>query len=84
MFAWGLFVAQIPFMINFFVSIKKGVKVGANPWDATTLEWAAASSPPIGHGNFPEVPVVTRGPYDYSPNDSEQPFLPQNAAPQEG
>ncbi len=84
MFAWGLFVAQIPFIINFFVSIKKGVKVGANPWDATTLEWAAASSPPIGHGNFPEVPVVTRGPYDYSPNDSDQPFLPQNAAPQEG
>ena len=82
-FAWGLLIAQIPFIINFFLSIKKGVKVGSNPWDATTLEWAAAPSPPIGHGNFPEVPVVTRGPYDYTPTDSDQPFLPQNAAAQE-
>jgi len=83
-FAWGLFVAQIPFIINFVVSIKRGAKVGSNPWDATTLEWAAAPSPPIGHGNFPQVPIVSRGPYDYSPTDSDQPFLPQNAAPQEG
>jgi cytochrome c oxidase subunit 1 len=82
--AWLLLVAQIPFIINLFVSIKKGVKVGANPWDATTLEWAAAPSPPVAHGNFPEIPVVTRGPYEYSPPDSDRAFLPQNAVSQEG
>jgi cytochrome c oxidase subunit 1 len=80
MSAFGLLIAQIPFIINLFVSIKKGVKVGSNPWDATTLEWAAAPSPPVAHGNFPELPVVTRGPYEYSPPGSDEGFLPQNAA----
>ena len=77
--AFGLLIAQIPFIINLFVSIKKGVKVGSNPWDATTLEWVAAPSPPVAHGNFPELPVVTRGPYEYSPPDSDEGYLPQNA-----
>ena len=80
MSAFGLLIAQIPFIINLFVSIKKGVKVGSNPWDATTLEWVAAPSPPVAHGNFPELPVVTRGPYEYSPPGSDEGFLPQNAA----
>ncbi len=77
--AFGLLIAQIPFIINLFVSIKKGVKVGSNPWDATTLEWVAAPSPPVAHGNFPELPVVTRGPYEYSPPESDEGYLPQNA-----
>ncbi len=77
--AYGLLLAQLPFIINFFLSMKKGAKVGANPWQATTLEWVAAPSPPVAHGNFPEIPVVTRGPYDYSvPGESED-FTPQNA-----
>jgi cytochrome c oxidase subunit 1 len=79
MSAFGLLVAQIPFIINLFVSIRWGVKVGSNPWDATTLEWVAAPSPPVAHGNFPELPVVTRGPYEYSPPESDKSFLPQNA-----
>src|SRR5688572_27588125 len=64
--AWLLGLAQIPFIINLFWSMKKGAKVGDNPWDATTLEWAAAPSPPVAHGNFHEIPTVVRGPYDYS------------------
>ena len=59
-------------------------KVGANPWQATTLEWAAAPSPPVAHGNFPEVPVVVRGPYEYSPPDEGADFLPQHAPQQAG
>ena len=78
--AYGLLLAQLPFIYNFFMSIKRGEKVGANPWQATTLEWSAAPSPPIGHGNFPEIPVVHRGPYEYSVKGHETDFTPQNAA----
>ena len=74
--AWLLGVVQIPFIINFFASIKLGKKVNANPWEATTLEWAAPSPPP--HGNFAEVPAVYRGPYEYSPPGSETGFAPQH------
>ena len=74
--AWGLALAQIPFVINFFMSIKKGKKVGDNPWDATTLEWQAPSPPP--HGNFVTLPVVYRDPYEYSMPGRESDFTPQN------
>ena len=76
--AWCLMLAQIPFILNFFLSIRRGAKVGSNPWRATTLEWAAAPSPPIGHGNFPQVPAVYRGPYEYSHPDHSEDYLPQN------
>jgi cytochrome c oxidase subunit 1 len=75
MAAWGLAIAQIPFIINFFISWKKGLKVGENPWQATTLEWAAPSPPP--HGNFATAPVVYRGPYEYSVPGAAQDFSPQ-------
>ncbi len=76
--AWILAIAQIPFFINFFYSIYKGRKVDANPWEATTLEWAAAPSPPP-HGNFLTEPVVYRGPYEYSVPGDATDFTPQNA-----
>jgi len=81
--AWGLLLAQIPFLINFFWSIRGGKRVDGNPWQATTLEWAAAPSPPVAHGNFPEVPVVYRGPYEYSVPGHAQDFVPQHVAGQE-
>ena len=62
--AWALGLFQIFFIVNFFWSMKKGEKVSANPWDATTLEWTAPSPPP--HGNFATPPRVFRGPYEYS------------------
>ena len=62
--AWVMGLAQIPFIINFFWSIRHGEKVDDNPWEATTLEWTAPSPPP--HGNFAVTPVVYRGPYEYS------------------
>ena len=80
--AFLLFAAQLPFVFNLFWSIRKGKKVGDNPWEATTLEWAAAPSPPVAHGNFPEVPVVHHGPYEYSPPNDPDGFTPQHAAPQ--
>ena len=51
--AWIMALFQIPFIFNFFWSIWKGEKTDDNPWQATTLEWAAPSPPP--HGNFLEV-----------------------------
>lgn len=75
--AWLLGLAQIPFFINFFWSIWKGAKVTDNHWQATTLEWAAAPSPPP-HGNFATVPVVVRGPYEYSVPGHDTDFTPQH------
>jgi len=74
--AWGLGLAQIPFVINFFWSLKKGEKATENPWDATTLEWSAPSPPP--HGNFVTAPTAYRGPYEYSVPGTKKDFQPQS------
>jgi cytochrome c oxidase subunit I len=76
--AWTLAVAQIPFIFNLFWSIWKGEKVNSNPWEATTLEWVATTSPPLAHGNFETIPEVHRGPYDYSLPGASRDFVPQH------
>jgi cytochrome c oxidase subunit 1 len=73
--AWGLALAQIPFLINFVWSLRRGRLAGDNPWQATTLEWQAPSPPP--HGNFAVEPVAHRGPYEYSVPGRADDFLPQ-------
>lgn len=67
---------QIPFLYNFFVSMKKGKKAEANPWKANTLEWLAPSPPP--HGNFAVLPTVYRPPYEYSVPGRLVDYWPQN------
>jgi cytochrome c oxidase subunit 1 len=79
--AWGLALAQIPFIVNFFASLRAPKEAGDNPWHATTIEWAAPSPPP--HGNFATVPVAYRDPYEYSVPDHREDYLPQ-FAPAEG
>lgn len=75
--AFALALAQIPFIINFFWSIRHGKKVTSdNPWDATTLEWQTPTPP--GHGNFTKPIEVFRGPYEYSVPGHPREFLPQN------
>jgi len=75
--AWALAIVQIPFIINFFWSMKRGKKVTSdNPWQATTLEWQTPTPPP--HGNFAVEPHVYRGPYEYSVPGHETDFTPQN------
>jgi cytochrome c oxidase subunit 1 len=75
--AWLLGLAQIPFIINFFWSMRHGKKVESdNPWGATTLEWQTPTPPP--HGNFDREPEAHRGPYDYSVPGSKSEFTPQN------
>jgi cytochrome c oxidase subunit 1 len=53
-------------------SLIRGRRAGANPWAATGLEWQTPSPPPPH--NFARTPVVTRGPYVYTPDP-----VPQNA-----
>ena len=77
--AWIMGLAQIPFIINFAFSWKYGRKVSDNPWEATTLEWAAPSPPP--HGNFTRPIVAYRGPYEYSVPGDPTDFTPQDQPP---
>jgi len=67
--------SQFILLANFFYSMFKGKKVGKNPWNANGLEWTAPSPP--GHGNFTSVPVVYRGPYEYSSPLVEEDYLLQ-------
>ncbi|MEW5874208.1 MAG: cbb3-type cytochrome c oxidase subunit I, partial [Candidatus Zixiibacteriota bacterium] len=76
--AWVMAIFQLPFILNLFWSIKKGRQVEENPWQSTTLEWAAPSPPP--HGNFTSVPVVYRGPYEYSVPGAKNDYSPQHQA----
>ena len=48
-----------------------------NPWKSTTIEWTETTSPPLGHGNFEKIPVVFRGPYEYSVEGSDEDYCPQ-------
>jgi cytochrome c oxidase subunit 1 len=78
--AMCLGLAQIPFIINVFWSIKHGEKVkNDNPWDATTLDWQTPTPPP--HGNFTRPIKVYRGPYEYSVPGHATDFTPQNEPP---
>ncbi|MBK9293209.1 MAG: cbb3-type cytochrome c oxidase subunit I [Oligoflexia bacterium] len=72
----SMLLFQIPFLYNFFVSMKKGKVAGKNPWKSNTLEWVADSPPP--HGNFKELPEVYRPPYEYSVPGRAQDYWPQN------
>jgi cytochrome c oxidase subunit 1 len=75
--AWGLGLFQLFFIVNFFMSLKTGKPAGPNPWNATTIEWSATSSPPLAHGNFDKTPTVYRGPYEYSQPGAKTDFTPQ-------
>ena len=77
-----IIAGQVPFLVNFFLSMFRGAKAPANPWHATTLEWATDSPPP--HENFHTIPTVVRGPYEYSVPGMEQDWAPQAAAVEAG
>ena len=49
--------------VYFLWSLKYGKIAGANPWQATGLEWRV-QSPPLTD-NFLEIPLVTEEAYDY-------------------
>ncbi len=74
--AFCLGLAQIPFILNFFMSLIAGEKVDRNPWKSTTIEWSAPS-PPLPHINFEEPVEVYNGPYEYSVPGAKNDFSPQ-------
>ncbi len=78
--AWVMAIFQLFFVVNLFLSIKRGKKTNDNHWDATTLDWAATTAPPLAHGNFETLPVVHRGPYEYSVPGAKKDFTPQHEA----
>ncbi|MQA90466.1 MAG: cytochrome c oxidase subunit I [Gemmatimonas sp.] len=79
--AFALFASQLIYAANYIWSLGRGARASANPWRANSLEWTVPSPPP--HGNFDSMPVVYRGPYEYSSPESEEDYLPQDAPPAE-
>ena len=71
-----LIAFQAFFLFNFFWSLRRGPRAPANPWHANTLEWSTSSPPP--HGNFAEMPIVYRGPYEYGVPGRAEDYWPQN------
>jgi len=62
--AYLLGISQFLFVYNFVVSMWRGKKAEANPWNVGTLEWTVPSPPP--HHNFDVIPTVVRGPHEYA------------------
>ncbi|MDD5676012.1 MAG: cbb3-type cytochrome c oxidase subunit I, partial [Chitinivibrionales bacterium] len=62
----GSFVLVIGLIImaaNLLYGAFKGAKAPANPWGGATLEWALPSPP--ASEDFEEIPIITKGPYDF-------------------
>lgn len=74
--AFVLFLGQILFMYNYFVSMKRGVEANENPWESVGLEWSTPVKP--GHGNWEgDIPEAHRWPYDYSKPGAKRDYIPQ-------
>jgi cytochrome c oxidase subunit I len=56
-------------LVYLLLTLRQPPNAGPNPWHATGLEWQTSSPPPVH--NFDETPVVTTGPYEYSPERAE-------------
>ncbi len=69
---------------NFWVSWRKPVPAGDNPWDAHTLEWATTSPPP--HHNFDSLPPIRseRPTWDASHPDAPAESHPKALQPARG
>jgi cytochrome c oxidase subunit 1 len=54
--AFAVASAVLVFVLNGVWSLYRGAIAPPNPWDASTLEWATSSPPPVY--NFEHIPVV--------------------------
>jgi cytochrome c oxidase subunit I len=55
---------------NLVRGIFTGKKAPGNPWGGATLEWTLPSPPATE--DFEEIPIITRGPYDFTGIKAEQ------------
>jgi cytochrome c oxidase subunit 1 len=71
-------VAQFIFFYNLIHSRFWGSRASANPWEATSLEWAVPSPPP--QDNFSDgLPIVYRDPYQYGAEGLTRDYVMQNS-----
>ncbi|MBI5512415.1 MAG: cbb3-type cytochrome c oxidase subunit I [Deltaproteobacteria bacterium] len=71
----GSWILGLGFLIMAWVlvkSLRSGPPSPPNPWGSAGYEWQSASPPIVL--NFPEVPTITRGPYDYHLATEEELF----------
>jgi cytochrome c oxidase subunit 1 len=54
--AFMIGISVLVFMYNAAISLRRGARAGADPWDGRTLEWMIPSPPP--EYNFREIPTV--------------------------
>ena len=71
-------LAQLVFIYNMYVSWRYGPKAAANPWRAKTIEWQVSSPPPVF--NFPEIPRVVGGPYEFGVPGARHVIMPGEEA----
>ena len=73
---WAAFLlatVQLIFLLNLVLTLWRGRPCGSNPWDATTLEWL----PELSQGASAPLPIVYRGPAQYSYESGKASALPQ-------
>ncbi len=61
--SWVLALGLIIMFVNLYIGMKKGKKIGRNPWGGATFEWFTPSPPPLL--NFDSEPDTSKGPYSY-------------------
>lgn len=63
--AWALGLAQVPFLLNLVMAVRRPATKERDPWQGSTLEWSTPSPPPALQ--FVHEPRVVREPYAFAP-----------------
>jgi cytochrome c oxidase subunit 1 len=75
-----MFVAVVLFLVDVWISLRRRVPAGDNPWDAYSLEWATSSPPP--EHNFRRLPKIRSERPAFDMNHPE--VTPTSTADREG